>query len=82
MMDKSQLPPRLPGTKPESDISHIYARLLRGESVTSLDAVFSNNTVCLPKYISIMRNRYSIPIIGTWEKVSKRKKVKRYRIGQ
>ncbi len=68
----------LPGTEPGSDIRQIYDYLARGRILTSIDAVFSNNTVCLPKYISILRNKYGITIKDKWIQVSKRKKVKQY----
>lgn len=68
----------LPGTQPGSDIQQIYDYLACGRVLTSLDAVFSNHTVCLGKYISILRNKYGIAIKDKWIKVSKRKKVKQY----
>lgn len=82
MMDNSQFPPVLPGTKPDSDISQIYMRLLRGDTITSMDAVFADHTICLTQYISIMRRKYNIPVQDEWMKVSKRKKVKKYWIAR
>lgn len=68
----------LPGTKPGSDIQSVYDYLMDGQVLTSLDAVFSNHTVCLGKYISVLRNKYGIAIKDKWVKISKRKKVKHY----
>lgn len=82
MMDNSQFPPVLPGTKPDSDISQIYMRLLRGDTITTMNVVFADHTVCLTQYISIMRNKYGIPIQDKWVKISKRKKVKLYWIAR
>lgn len=78
MSKQSKFAPLLPGTHAESDINRIYERLLAGNTITSLDAVFKNNTICLTKYISILRNKYRIPIKDRWVKVSKRKHVKEY----
>ena len=64
----------LPGTKGNSDIRSIYNALADGRSLTVLDAVFSNNTVCLGKYISILRTKYNIPIKDEWVTVGERKK--------
>lgn len=52
----------LPGTHPGSDIRSILADLLRGKTLTSLDAVRGNHTVCLTKYISKLRLQYHIVI--------------------
>ncbi len=52
----------LPGTKPGSDVRSILADLLRGKTLTSLDAVKGNHTVCLTKYISNLRLKYNIVI--------------------
>jgi hypothetical protein len=69
----------MPGTKPGSDICKIYDYLASHKSLTTLDAVFRNNTVCLTKYISIMRDKYGINIKDEWVRVgTKQKRVKRY----
>ena len=69
----------LPGTKENSDIRGIYKALASGRSLTALDAVFSNLTVCLGKYISILRTKYNIPIKDEWVSVGERqKRVKRF----
>ena len=69
----------LPGTKENSDIRGIYKALASGRSLTALDAVFSNHTVCLGKYISILKNKYNIPIKDEWVTVGDRqKRVKRF----
>ena len=60
----------LPGTKENSDIRGIYKALASGRSLTALDAVFSNHTVCLGKYISILRTKYNIPIKDEWASAS------------
>lgn len=80
MMDTSDYPLFLPGAKTTSDISAIYQRLLRGETITSLDSVYKSHTVCLTKYVSVLRNKYNIPVVGRWVKVSKRKRVKLYNL--
>lgn len=72
----------LPGTQSGSDIQCIYDYLAMGRVLTTLDAVFSNHTVCLGKYISILRNKYGIAIKDEWIQVSKRKRVKQYWIAQ
>lgn len=72
----------LPGTQSGSDIQCIYDYLAKGRVLTTLDAVFSNHTVCLGKYISILRNKYGIAIKDEWIQVSKRKRVKQYWIAQ
>lgn len=82
MMEHSKLPLALPGTKANSDISQIYLRLLRGDIITSMDAVFADHTICLTQYISIMRRKFNIPVQDEWMKVCKRKKVKKYWIAR
>lgn len=69
----------MPGTCPGSDICKIYDHLASNKSLTTLDAVINNNTVCLTKYISIMRKKYGIKIKDEWVRVGmKQKRVKRY----
>jgi hypothetical protein len=68
----------LPGVKNDSDLRKIYNHLKAGYTLTTLDAVFSNNTVCLGKYISILRNKYGIAIKDKWLQVSEKKRVKQY----
>lgn len=68
----------LPGVFDDSDLRSIYNDLKNGKVLTTLDAVYSNRTVCLTKYISILRNKYGVDISDKWIKVSKRKKVKQY----
>ncbi|MFR9556114.1 MAG: hypothetical protein SNH99_01850 [Rikenellaceae bacterium] len=68
----------LPGTKEGSDIRLIYTYLAEGRILTTLDAVFSNHTVCLGKYISLLRNKYNITVKDRWIRISKRKQVKQY----
>lgn len=69
----------LSGTKENSDIRSVYQALASGRFLTALDAVFSNHTVCLTKYISILRTKYNIPIKDEWVTVGERqKRVKRF----
>ena len=69
----------LPGTKENSDIRSVYQALASGRFLTALDAVFSNHTVSLTKYISILRTKYNIPIKDEWVTVGERqKRVKRF----
>ena len=68
----------LPGTQSGSDIQCVYEALASGQTLTSLDAVFSNHTVCLTKYISLLRNKYGIPVKDKWKQISKRKKIKEF----
>ena len=68
----------LPGTHPGSDIRSILADLLRGKTLTSLDAVRGNHTVCLTKYISNLRLKYNLTIMDQRIKVTDRKWVKQY----
>jgi hypothetical protein len=68
----------LPGTQPGSTLRDVYEYLAQGRVLTTLDAVVSNRTVCLTKYISILRNRYGIDIKDRWIKLGNRKKIKQY----
>ena len=69
----------LPGTRENSDIRSIYEMLAKGNSLTAIDAVFSNHTVCLGKYISILRTKYNVPIKDKWVVVGERgKRVKKF----
>lgn len=68
----------MPGTRPDSTITALYERLRAGEVLTTLDGVFSDRTVCLGKYISLMRNKYSIPVKDKWVRISEKKSIKRY----
>lgn len=68
----------LPGTQPGSTIRDIYEYLAQGRVLTTLDAVVSNRTVCLTKYISVLRNQYGIVIKDQWIKIGKKKKIKQY----
>lgn len=70
----------LPGTKPGSTIRDVYEYLAQGRVLTTLDAVVSNRTVCLTKYISILKKQYGIGIKDQWIRIriSKKKKIKQY----
>ncbi len=68
----------LPGTQPGSTLRDVYEYLAQGRVLTTLDAVVSNRTVCLTKYISILRNQYGIDIKDRWIKLGNRKKIKQY----
>ena len=68
----------LPGTKADSILNDVYRHLLRGNILTTLDAVFSNRTVCLAKYISILRSKYNVQIADRWITLSSKKHIKEY----
>ena len=69
----------LPGTQPGSDLQSIYIDLMNGKTLSSLDAVRSNHTVNLTKYVSVLRKRYGIDIKDKWIKIpNSRKRVKLY----
>jgi len=68
----------LPGTQPGSTIRDIYACLMHGRVLTSLDAVNENRTVDLGKYISELRNKYGIDIKDQWITLGNRKRIKQY----
>jgi len=68
----------LPGTQPGSTIRDIYEYLAQGRVLTTLDAVISNRTVCLTKYISVLRNQYGIVIKDQWITLGNRKRIKQY----
>ena len=68
----------LPGTKADSILNDVYRHLLRGNILTTLDAVFCNRTVCLAKYISVLRNKYNVPICDKWITLSSKKHIKQY----
>lgn len=68
----------LPGTQPGSTIRDIYEYLAQGRVLTTLDAVISNRTVCLTKYISVLRNQYGIGINDQWITLGNRKRIKQY----
>ncbi len=72
----------LPGTQPGSTIRDIYACLVQGRVLTSLDAVNENRTVDLGKYISELRNKYGIVIKDQWITLGNRKRIKQYFIEQ
>lgn len=68
----------LPGTQPGSTLRDVYEYLAQGRVLTTLDAVISNRTVCLTKYISVLRNQYGIGIKDQWIKLGNRKRIKQY----
>lgn len=68
----------LPGTRPGSTIRDIYYDLMDGKVLSSLDAVWANRTICLTKYISILRTKYGIDIRDKWIKLENKKEVKLY----
>jgi hypothetical protein len=68
----------LPGTKADSILNDVYRHLLRGNILTTLDAVFSNRTVCLAKYISVLRSKYNVQIADRWITLSSKKHIKEY----
>jgi hypothetical protein len=69
----------LPGTRKEdSIINEVYRNLAKGRVLTTLDAVKSNRTVCLGKYISLLRNKYQIAIKDKWIELENQKRIKQY----
>lgn len=68
----------LPGTKADSILNDVYRHLLRGNILTTLDAVFCNKTVCLTKYVSVLKNKYNVPICDKWITLSSKKHIKQY----
>lgn len=68
----------LPGAQPGSTIRDIYEYLAQGRVLTTLDAVVSNRTVCLAKYISLLRNKYGVDIKDQWITLGNRKRIKQY----
>lgn len=76
-----QLDP-LPGTKSDSIINEIYRYLAKGRVLTTLDAVISNRTVCLAKYVSLLRNKYDVVIKDQWIELDNQKRIKQYWLGK
>lgn len=76
-----QLDP-LPGTRTDSIINDIYRYLAKGRVLTTLDAVVSNQTVDLGKYISLLRNKYNINIKDQWIELDNQKRIKQYWLGK
>ena len=68
----------LTGTKPDSTIRHIYNALYDGKRITSLDALGLCNTICLNRYICILRNKYVVAIKDKWLQLPNGKRVKQY----
>ena len=73
---------KLPGTKPGSTINRIYGELLQGKTLTTLEGLLENQTMCLGKYVSLMRIKHKIPIKDKWVEVPSGKHVKEYWIDQ
>lgn len=68
----------LTGAKPDSTIRHIYNALFDGKRLTSLDALGLCNTICLNRYICILRNKYGVAIKDKWLQLPNGKRVKQY----
>jgi hypothetical protein len=68
----------LTGAKPDSTIRHIYNALYDGKRITSLDALGLCNTICLNRYICILRNKYGVAIKDKWLQLPNGKRVKQY----
>ena len=68
----------LTGARPESTIRHIYNALYDGKRITSLDALGLCNTICLNRYICILRNKYGVAIKDKWLQLPNGKRVKQY----
>lgn len=73
-----QLNEILPGTQPGSTINGIYTMLKQGCILTTLDAVISNRTVNLTKYISLLRLKYGVPVRDQWVELPNKKRVKQF----
>lgn len=68
----------LPGVRPNSDLMTIYVDMMNGKTLSSLDAVRSNHTVNLTKYVSVLRQKYGIDVKDRWVKTPSGKRVKLY----
>ena len=68
----------LTGARPDSTIRHIYNALYDGKRITSLDALGLCNTICLNRYICILRNKYGVAIKDKWLQLPNGKRVKQY----
>lgn len=68
----------LPRTRPESIINDVYASLQKGRILTSLDAVESSHTVNLPKYVSLLKSKYGIPVCDRWIQLDNHKRIKQF----
>lgn len=77
-MEQQELPGILPGTKGDSILNDVYQHLMRGETLTTLDGLIKSKTVCLPKYVNVLRFKYKVSIKDRWITLSNRKRVKQY----
>lgn len=68
----------LPGTRSDSIINDVYSLLQKGAVLTTLDAVNHNRTVCLTKYVSLLRHRHNIPVQSRWIQLTNRKRIKQF----
>lgn len=68
----------LPKTRPESIINDVYKKLLAGKVLTSLDGVNASKTVCLCKYVSLLRLKYNIPVQDRWITLANDKRIKEF----
>lgn len=67
----------LPHTRPGSTINKVYQLLLEGRRLTTLDALYADSaTLCLPKYISLLRYKYGVPVKKTWITLQNKKRIK------
>jgi hypothetical protein len=68
----------LHGTRSDSIINDVYSLLQKGAVLTTLDAVNQNRTVCLTKYVSLLRLRHNIPVQSRWIQLTNRKRIKQF----
>jgi hypothetical protein len=68
----------LQGVAEDSTILRIYRDLKAGKVLTSLDALYSYQTVNLVKYISLLRLEHWVKIQDRWIELESGKRVKQY----
>lgn len=74
---------RLPGTKSkQSTINRVYADLLKGRTLTTLQGLRDNKTMYQPKFISLLRLRHKVPVKDRWVELTNGKRVKEYWLDQ
>lgn len=61
----------LPGVQHNSAIQQIYDKLCDGQNLTTMDCVKGCRTFCLAQYVSILRNKYNVPVMDKWINVGK-----------
>jgi subtilase family serine protease len=66
------------GVDSQTNLYRIYEALLNGRVLTALDGIVRFRTMYLPKYISVLRNRYNIPVSTRWIQLESGKYCKEY----